>query len=124
MDLHGLRVLVVEDDADCLELFALILEHCGAKVAAASSVPEAMALLERAEPAVVVSDISMPGEDGYGLLRRLRECGCAAPTVAVTAFGKEHSRQRCLAAGFRDHLTKPVDPDRLCETVAVLAGAA
>lgn len=118
MNLHGLRVLVVEDDADCLELFALILRHCGAEVAAASSVPEAMEMLERTRPAVVVSDISMPGEDGYGLLRRLREHDDSIRTVAVTAFGKEHSRERCLAAGFRDHLTKPVDPDVLCEAVA------
>jgi CheY-like chemotaxis protein len=124
MDLRGLRVLVVEDDADCLELFTVILRHCGAEVAAASSVREAMELFEHSRPAVVVSDISMPGEDGFGLLRRLRERGTSIPTVAVTAFGKEHSRAQCLGAGFRDHLTKPVDPDVLCKTVAGVAGTA
>jgi CheY-like chemotaxis protein len=124
MDLNGLRVLVVEDDEDCLELFSLILEHCGASVSAASSVPEAMELFERTHPEIVVSDISMPGEDGYSLVRLLRERGPDVPAVAVTAFGREHSRERCLAAGFRGHLTKPVDPDVLCATVAVVARAA
>lgn len=89
---------------------------------AARSVAEAMTLVTRERPAAIVSDISMPDEDGYALIRRLRTHGLNIPVVAVTAHRYEHTRQRTLAAGFREHLTKPVEPETLCETVAAFAG--
>jgi CheY-like chemotaxis protein len=123
MRLDGLRILLVEDDDDSRELLDFILQRCGAEVIAVSSVAEAMAWFDRARPDVVVSDISMPGEDGYGLIARIRRLdACAAiPAVAVTGFAYEHHRQRAIAAGFQAHLTKPVDPDTLCESVRRVA---
>ncbi len=128
MRLDGLRVLLVEDDEDSRELLDFVLQRCGAEVIAVASVAEAVALFERARPDVVVSDISMPDEDGYSLVARLRRHpaggGRTIPAVAVTGFAYEHHRQRAIAAGFQEHLTKPVDPDVLCESVARLAGQA
>lgn len=120
MILDGLRVLVVEDDPPTRELLAAMLELCGAEVVAAGSVAEAMTLVERTAPAAIVSDISMPEEDGYALVRRLVARGLQIPVVAVTAHLYEHTQQRTLAAGFRAHLTKPVEPQRLCEAVAAV----
>ena len=93
---------------DSREVLAFILEYCGAEVATAASVPEAMEMFDRAQPSVLVSDISMPGEDGYGLIRRVRNrapaAGGTVPAVAVTAFRYEHNRDRCLSAGFQSPL--------------------
>lgn len=122
MNLTGMRVLVVEDDPSTRELLVTILELCGAEVVATDSVAEAMTLVASAPPEAIVSDISMPDEDGYALIRRLRTQGLNIPVVALTAHRYEHTRQRTLAAGFREHLTKPVEPERLCETVAAFAG--
>ena len=121
MNLKGVRVLLVEDEADSREVLAFILEYCGAEVATAASVREAMEIFDRSQPSVVVSDISMPEEDGYGLIKRVRDrapdAGGTVPAVAVTAFRYEHNRDRCLSAGFQEYLSKPVDPDVLCKTV-------
>ena len=126
MNLKGVRVLLVEDEPDSREVLAFILEYCGAEVATAASVPEAMEIFDRAQPSVLVSDISRPGEDGYGLIRRVRNrtpaAGGTGPAVAVTAFRYEHNRDRCLSAGFQEYLSKPVDPDVLCNTVSNVAG--
>ena len=120
--LTGTRVLVVDDDEDTVELFATALAACGAEVATAGSAQEALHALARWHADVVVSDIAMPGGDGYWLVREIRRLPDAdrqrVPVVAVTAFGREHSKARALAAGFADHLQKPVDPEVLCQTVA------
>jgi CheY-like chemotaxis protein len=120
--LKGVRVLVVDDDEDTAELFAAVLTACGADVAAVTSAPAALLALADRAPDVVVSDIAMPGADGYWLLREIRRTtdarDRAMPVVAVTAFGREHSRARTLAAGFVDHLVKPLDPEALCLAVA------
>ena len=125
MDLKGVRVLLVEDEPDSREVLAFILEYCGAEVATAGSVREAMEIFDRAQPSVLVSDISMPGEDGYGLIQRVRgrapDAGGTIPAIAVTAFRHEHNRDRCLSAGFQEYLSKPVDPDVLCETINAVA---
>jgi CheY-like chemotaxis protein len=124
--LVGIRLLVVDDDEETLELFAAALGACGAEVSTATSATEALRVLETRGADVVVSDIAMPGGDGYWLVREIRRMGderlSRVPVVAVTAYGREHSPARALAAGFALHLQKPVDPEVLCRTVAALAG--
>jgi len=124
--LVGLRVLVVDDDADVLELFAVALTACGADVTTTDNARDAIALATRLRPHVIVSDIAMVGEDGYWLVRELKrlpkELLDDVPVVAVTAYGREHPRSRVLAAGFVEHLQKPVDPEHLCRLVARVAG--
>lgn len=124
--LAGLRILVVDDDSDILELFATALIACGGQVSTADNASDALALAMRLRPHVIVSDIAMVGEDGYWLIRRLRQLpaamGPTVPVIAATAYGREHSRARVLAAGFTDHLQKPVDPEALCRLVGKLAG--
>ena len=124
--LSGLRILVVDDDSDILELFTTALVACGGQVSTADNARDALALAMQLRPHVIVSDIAMVGEDGYWLIRRVRqlpaEMGPTVPVIAATAYGREHSRARVLAAGFTDHLQKPVDPEALCRLVARLAG--
>ena len=124
--LAGLRVLLVEDDADTCELIATVLEGHDAKVTAVASVSEALAEIERCRPDVLVSDIGMPGEDGYSLIRKLRAMeagqGWRIPAAALTAYAKAEDRTRALSAGFQMHITKPVEPAHLAAAVATLAG--
>lgn len=124
--LYGLRVLVVDDEADMRQLFATVLEYYGAKVEAVASANEAIEVLQRTRPDVLVSDIAMPTEDGYALIRTLRALearrGGQTPALALTAFAGAGDRMRALAAGFQMHLAKPVAPDELVAAVAKLAG--
>jgi CheY-like chemotaxis protein len=127
MKLDGVRVLIVEDDLDSCQLMSFILERlCGARVWTAASGPEALTLLDTIEPDVLLSDISMPGMSGYEFLATVRAGKTrhdrGIPAVAVTAFGHEHDRRRALRAGFQEHLSKPVDPDGLCRTLATVVG--
>jgi CheY-like chemotaxis protein len=123
--LRGVRVLVVDDDEDAVALFEAALTACGADVVTANSAPTALRVLDARSVDVVVSDIAMPGADGYWLLREIRQLSKPAaktvPVVAVTAFGREHGRGRTFAAGFADHLEKPLDPEALCRAVAKAA---
>jgi CheY-like chemotaxis protein len=116
----------VDDDRDILDLFATALRACGGEVSAADNASDGLALAIRTRPHVIVSDIAMVGEDGYWLIGRLRQLPAdvlpQVPVVAATAYGREHSRTRVLAAGFTEHLQKPVDPEELCRVVAKLAG--
>jgi PAS domain S-box-containing protein len=127
-NLNGVRVLLVEDDPDARELVRFILEDSGAGVLAAESVPEAFRLLREARPDVVLSDIAMPGEDGYELIRRLRalpeEEGGNLPAIALTALARGEDRSRILASGFQAHLAKPVEPADLIRTIGRLSGPA
>jgi len=122
--LGGVRVLVVEDELDTLELFEGILATSGADVRRAASAAEALAILATWRADVIVSDIEMPHEDGHAFIRRVRaqppEQGGATPAVAVTAHGSFDDRVRALAAGFQTHLPKPVEPAELVATVASL----
>ena len=122
-DLAGVRVLVVEDEPDAREMVAVLLRHYGAEVRVAGSAAEAWGQLSAGElPDVLISDLSMPEEDGYALIARVRAlpAGGQIPAVALTAHARAEDRQRALAAGFQEHLAKPVDPDELIRTVAGL----
>lgn len=123
-DLSGLTVLVVDDHADARELIQRVLEDCRARVVTAGSVREAVALLAGLRPDILVSDIGMPDEDGYDLLRRVRSLdgGGTIPAIALTAFARSDDRTRALRAGFRMHVSKPVEPAELVATVANVAG--
>jgi len=124
--LTGLQILVVDDDPDILELFSTALTAYGGDVTASDNASDALALAIRTRPHVIVSDIAMIGEDGYWLIGRLRqlppEMLARVPVIAATAYGREHSRARVLAAGFTEHLQKPVDPEELCRVVAKVVG--
>ncbi len=121
-DLTGVTVLVIDDQADARDLIRRVLEDCGAHVLTAASADEGLALLEREEPHVLVSDIGMPDIDGYEFLRRARAAGSKVPAIALTAFARSEDRTRALRAGFVVHVSKPVDPSELIATVASVAG--
>jgi CheY-like chemotaxis protein/two-component sensor histidine kinase len=124
--LDGLKVLVVDDDEDARQLLEEILSVRGARVATAPSAAVALAEVQTFRPDVLVSDIAMPGGDGYGLIRAVRalpsERGGRTPAVAVTAHARTQDSERAFAAGFQSHLTKPVEISRLVTTVANLGG--
>ena len=124
-DLTGIRVLVVEDDDDARALLAKVLEAQGAVVTALSSAREALDVLEKERVDVLLSDIEMPGTDGYQLLRELRlrssQQGGSVPAAALTAYARTEDRLRALRAGFQLHLSKPVQPAELITVVASLA---
>jgi len=124
--LHGLTVLVVDDQEDARELMRVVLGRCGATVVAAESTATALEALDRCRPDVILSDLEMPGEDGYSLIRKVRarsaERGGAVPAAALTAYARTEDRVHSLRAGFHRHVPKPVQPDELAEIVASLAG--
>jgi len=126
-DIKDLRVMVVDDDVATQEAIAEVLREMGAEVKVAGSAAEAMTLLAKFHPEVLLCDVAMPGEDGYAFIRRLRALGVddggRTPALALTALATEDDRQRSLAAGFQLHLTKPVDIQRLSDAVVELAGA-
>jgi len=124
--LNGKRVLVVDDEVDTRDFYATVLKDFGASVTAVASVREALEALRRQRPDVLLSDIGMPIEDGYALIRQVRawesEQGGRLPAVALTAYAREIDREEALAAGFQKHLPKPVEPEELVAVVAHLAG--
>jgi CheY-like chemotaxis protein/anti-sigma regulatory factor (Ser/Thr protein kinase) len=128
LTLPGVRVLIVDDDADARELLSIVLQSAGALVEACDSAAAGFAALRRFRPHVLVSDIGMPQEDGYMLARRVQalpvDDGGGIPSVALTAYTRNEDRAKALAAGFTTHLGKPVNPDDLVATVANLAGFA
>jgi PAS domain S-box-containing protein len=122
--LQGRRLLVVDDQADAREMLKEVLERCGATVVLATTASEALGLVRAERPEVVVTDIEMPGESGYDLLRDLRalpaDAGGHTPAVALTAYATAHDRVRVLRAGFQMHVAKPVQPAELVTVVASL----
>lgn len=124
--LAGVRVLVVDDDDDASELMALALKKCAADVRTADSAAGALDILSRWLPDTIVSDIGMPGEDGYDLIRQVRslrpEQGGRVPALALTAYARDEDRALALNAGFQMHVGKPVELVELVEAVASLAG--
>jgi PAS domain S-box-containing protein len=122
--LHGISILVVDDDADSRDLLAATLEHHGAVVLTAASVGEALDMLRTSPVQVLLTDIAMPGEDGYSLIRKVRKLGSPGtadlPAVALTSLAREEDRQEALQAGFELHLAKPIDSQSLVEAVASL----
>jgi PAS domain S-box-containing protein len=123
--LRDLRILVVDDEEDSRRLVAEILTECGCVVTTAGSVSEAMAKLAEAPPDLLVSDIGMPSEDGYDLIRKVRELprarGGDVPAAALTAYARAEDRQRLLNAGYSIHLAKPVEPAELVAVMATLS---
>ena len=126
--LDGVHVLVVDDEADTREMLQALLEHCGAGVRLASSVAEGMAMFAELRPDVLLSDIGMPGEDGYVLIDRIRKlppgAGGGVPAVALTAYARTADRTRALLAGFNNHVSKPVEPVELLAVLASLSARA
>ena len=124
--LKGLRVLVVDDEADAREMLSMILEEAGAEVTTAACADEAVAAFERFRPGVVVTDIGMPDGDGYSLIRRLRALEAdgagATPAVALTAYARAEDRTQALGCGFQAHLPKPIEPGELTALIARLIG--
>ncbi len=120
--LTGVRVLVVDDEPDARELLQEILRHAGAEARVVATAPDGVAEIQRWRPDVLVSDIGMPDEDGYDLIRRVRalpsDQGGGTPAVALTAYGRPRDRTAALTAGFEEHLSKPVMPEQFLATVA------
>ena len=124
-ELTGIRVLIVDDEPDARELVEAVLKQHGAEVRAAASAHDAFQEVRHWRPDVLVADIGMPDEDGYSLLRRVRELsadeGGSIPAAALTAYTHWEDRERALAAGFQEHVAKPVLPGELVQIVARLA---
>jgi PAS domain S-box-containing protein len=125
-NLQGTVVLLVEDDADSRQLEEKMLQAAGARVHAVASAAEGLALMREARPQVIVTDIEMPGESGYDLIRKVRglpfDQGGLTPAIALTAYARTEDRIRSLAAGFQMHLAKPVHPSELTAAVAAVCG--
>ena len=123
--LRGMRILVVDDEPDTQSVIKRMLQDRGASVSTASSASEALRRFADDRPAVLVSDIGMPGEDGYALIRSVRALadaeGGRTPAVALTAYARPTDRAKALEAGFQAHLAKPVEPAQLISTVAAMA---
>jgi CheY-like chemotaxis protein/two-component sensor histidine kinase len=123
--LDGLHILLVEDNVDGRQVMSMMIEQAGARVTAVASVKEALEALESLQPDALVSDIGLPDEDGYALIRRLRsreaEHGGFLPAVAMTGFVRTEDRARILAAGFQLHVPKPIDPAELMVAIAAVA---
>ncbi|WP_438000990.1 response regulator [Sorangium sp. So ce185] len=126
-ELEGLNVLVVDDEDDTRELLVTMLEQCGSHVTAVASTAEALLALKALRPDVLVSDIAMPGEDGYALIRKIRALpsagGGRTPAVALTAYARTEDRTRALRAGFNTHVPKPIEPAELLAVLANIAGS-
>ena len=123
---HGLKALVVDDDADTCEIVGAVLTKAGAEVRTCLSASQALAAMDAWVPDILVSDIAMPGQDGYALIREVRarrtEEGGAVPAVALTAYGRAEDRMKALSAGFQVHVGKPVEPKQLVNVVASVTG--
>ena len=126
VNLDGVRVLLVGDESDSRDFLSMTLRRCGAEVTALGTAEEAVSVVQRERPHVLVSANGMPGEDGYALIRRVRalgaERGGQVPAAALTAYAQGEDTTRALSAGYQVHLPKPVEPTELATVVAALAG--
>jgi CheY-like chemotaxis protein len=122
--LNGLKILVVDDEADGRELLHFMLSQSGATVIAVESVKEALTIMHRFLPDILISDIGMPVQDGYALIHQIRslESGKRVAALALTAYASSDEHNRTKAAGFDAYLCKPVEPAKLVKTVERLAG--
>ena len=124
--LAGLSILVVDDEEDARDLLRIVLESCEVRVCDAASADEALATLQRERVDLMVSDIGMPGEDGYSLIRKVRALPLGEkariPAIALTAFARNEDRTRALLEGFNVHMAKPVEPAELLLALADLCG--
>lgn len=123
--LEGLRVLVVEDEADIVELFSFVLEESGAEVKVGFSVKEALQIAKHFQPDILISDMTLPDGDGYTLIKTLKngtpEKGKMFRAIAVTGAAGDENRSFALSAGYEEHISKPVDLDNLIQVVATIA---
>jgi CheY-like chemotaxis protein len=127
--LTGLNVLLVEDELETRNALTWLLRESGAVVSAVGTAAAAYERLQRQSPDVLVSDIGLPGEDGYALLRRARTMwsgrgDSSVPALALTAYARGEDRERALAAGFQAYAAKPVEPEELVSIIATMAGRA
>jgi CheY-like chemotaxis protein len=123
-DIHGVRILIVDDEADTRSLLDLLLKKFGAEVVTAPSAAAALVDLERWKPDILLADIAMPEEDGYSLIGRVRALdpkqGGRTPAIALTAFASADAVTKALQAGFQKHLSKPIVPSQLLAAIASL----
>ncbi|MEH2086024.1 ATP-binding protein [Nostoc sp.] len=124
--LAGIQILVVDDDNDTRDFHTFVLEQAGAMVTAVTSAKEALQILAKSEPDMLLSDIGMPEMDGYMLMRQVKALQAnqakRIPAIALTAYAGEINQQQALEAGFQKHLSKPVEPDELVKAIATLIG--
>jgi signal transduction histidine kinase/DNA-binding response OmpR family regulator len=124
--LDGLKILVVDDDADTRDLVTAILTRCGSEVRCSESAAEALTAFQEWSPDLLVSDIGMPDEDGYGLIRKVRKLKSKRarkiPALALTAYATDEDRTQALSAGFQMHLPKPIEPENLVSSIAAALG--
>jgi CheY-like chemotaxis protein len=118
--------MIVDDESDTREMLRLLMRQLGAEVRACASSDEAISVLNEWNPDVIVSDIEMPDEDGYELIRKVRQLeaengGRTVPAVALTAYGRVEDRLRALSAGYQIHMAKPAEPTELAHVIASLA---
>ena len=126
LDLNGVKVLVVDDEPDARALVSRFLKECKAVVQTAGSAEEALAMMQKEIPDVLVSDIGMPDQDGYALIQRVRALGAEhgghVPALALTAYARAEDRMKAVLAGFQMHVAKPVEGAELLTMIASLAG--
>jgi signal transduction histidine kinase/DNA-binding response OmpR family regulator len=125
--LEGMRLLIVDDEPETRELLKFVIEECSACVVTAATAEEAFAALQQDAFDLLISDVGMPGEDGYSLIRRVRSlggAGAALPALALTAYARSEDRTQSLRAGFNMHLAKPIDPAELLLVIETLARTA
>ena len=125
LDLGGVRILIVDDEPDAREMMRRILEDCGASVTTAGSAEEALDAYRVGRFGVIISDIGMPGVDGYEFVKRLRALESSdglprCPAVALTAYARPEDRRRVLLSGYQFHVVKPVEPTELTAVIASL----
>lgn len=124
--LRGLRILVVDDEADSRELVATILKRSGGDVRCSPSAADALRTFKEWQPDLLVSDLAMPNEDGFALLKKVRNLKSKRarqiPAVALSAYASDEDRALSLSKGFQMHLTKPIEPDNLVTSIAAAAG--
>ncbi|WP_088889587.1 response regulator [Leptolyngbya ohadii] len=118
--LAPLRILLVEDHADSREFIQKVLEEAGASVMAACCAGDALSILESTQPDVIISDIAMPGEDGYQFIRQVRASHQEIPAIALTAYARPEDRRQALNAGFHTYVPKPINAEELVNTIAQL----
>ncbi len=123
-NLRGVRVLVVDDEADSQELIAFVLDQAGASVITATTAGGAFAAFTQSQADILLSDIRMPEMDGYMLMRQIRalppEQGGQIPAIALTAYAGEVDQQQALSSGFQIHLSKPIDPEQIVNAISIL----
>jgi len=124
--LDGLRILVVDDEADARDLVSAILTRCGSEVKCSESVADAIQVLREWDPDLLLSDIGLPQEDGYSLIKKVRKLPSKRakqiPALALTAYATDEDRSLALSAGFQAHLTKPIEPGVLITSIAKALG--